>query len=49
LLHARSAIDAHSQLAYSKALNDEGAAIALAFWTRARRSFAQPGPPSSES
>jgi IS30 family transposase len=31
---ARSAIDAHSQLAYSAALNDEATAIALAFWTR---------------
>jgi hypothetical protein len=49
LLHARSAIDAHSQLAYSEALNDEAAAIALAFWTRTHRSVAQPGSPSSES
>jgi hypothetical protein len=49
LLHARSAIDAHSQPAYSEGLNDEAAAIALAFWTRARRSFAQPGSPSNES
>jgi hypothetical protein len=48
-LRARSATDAHSQLAYSEALNDEAAAIALAFWTCAHRSVAQPASPSSDS
>ena len=35
-----SAIDGFTRLAYSEALDDETAATALAFWTRARVFFA---------
>jgi transposase InsO family protein len=41
--YVHSAIDAHSRLAYSEALDDETAATALAFWTRARTFFAGHG------
>jgi transposase InsO family protein len=41
--YVHSAIDAHTRLAYSEALNDETAATALAFWTRARAFFARHG------
>jgi transposase InsO family protein len=41
--YVHSAIDAHTRLAYSEALDDEPAATALAFWTRARAFFAGHG------
>ena len=37
--YVHSAIDAYTRLAYSEALDDETAATALAFWTRARAFF----------
>jgi transposase InsO family protein len=41
--YIHSAVDAFSRLAYSEALDDETAATALAFWTRARTFFAGHG------
>ena len=41
--YVHSAVDAFSRLAYSEALDDETAATALAFWTRARTFFAGHG------
>ncbi len=41
--YVHSAIDGYSRLAYSEALDDETAATALAFWTRARAFFAAHG------
>jgi transposase InsO family protein len=41
--YVHSAIDAHTRLAYSEALDDETAATALAFWARARTFFAGHG------
>ncbi len=41
--YVHSAIDGHTRLAYSEALDDETAATALAFWTRARAFFAHHG------
>jgi transposase InsO family protein len=41
--YVHPAIDAHTRLAYSEALDDETAATALAFWARARVFFAAHG------
>ena len=41
--YVHSAVDGFSRLAYSEALDDETAATALAFWTRARAYFAGHG------
>jgi transposase InsO family protein len=41
--YVHSAVDGFSRLAYSEALDDETAATALAFWTRARAFFAGHG------
>jgi transposase InsO family protein len=41
--YIHSAVDGFSRLAYSEALDDETAATALAFWTRARTFFAGHG------
>jgi transposase InsO family protein len=41
--YVHSAVDGFSRLAYSEALDDESAATALAFWTRARTFFASHG------
>ena len=41
--YVHSAVDAYTRLAYSEALDDETAATALAFWTRARTFFAAHG------
>jgi hypothetical protein len=41
--YVHSAVDDHSRLAYSEALDDETAATALAFWARARGFFAGHG------
>jgi transposase InsO family protein len=41
--YVHSAIDAYTRLAYSETLDDETAATALAFWTRARAFFAGHG------
>jgi transposase InsO family protein len=41
--YVHSAIDGYTRLAYSEALDNETAATALAFWTRARAFFAGHG------
>jgi transposase InsO family protein len=41
--YVHSAVDGHTRLAYSEALDDETAATALAFWARARTFFAGHG------
>jgi transposase InsO family protein len=41
--YVHSAVDAHTRLAYSEALDDETAATAVAFWQRARAFFAAHG------
>jgi transposase InsO family protein len=41
--YVHSAVDGHTRLAYSEALDDETAATALAFWARARAFFAAHG------
>jgi transposase InsO family protein len=41
--YVHSAVDGYTRLAYSEALDDETAATALAFWTRARLFFAGHG------
>jgi transposase InsO family protein len=41
--YVHSAVDGYSRLAYCEALDDETAATALAFWTRARAFFAGHG------
>ena len=45
--YIHSAVDAFSRLAYSEALDDETAATALAFWTRARTSSPATASPSN--